>query len=61
MDKELTGVGGHSIVHSGGTGYVKGVELYRIGQTNVWGRYPMHFHDLEDAVPFNSVGERVLR
>ena len=29
---ELTGFGGHIIVYSGGTGYVEGVELYRMGQ-----------------------------
>jgi len=45
-DKELTGFGGHIMVHSGGQGYVEGVELYRMGQTNVLGRYPMHFHVL---------------
>ena len=45
-DKELTGFGGHIMVHSGGVGYVEGVELYRMGQTNVLGRYPMHFHVL---------------
>jgi G8 domain len=41
---ELTGFGGHIIIHSGGKGYVEGTELYRMGQTNVMGRYPMHFH-----------------
>jgi len=44
---ELTGFGGHIMIHSGGKGYVEGVELYRMGQTNVLGRYPMHFHLLE--------------
>jgi len=43
-DKELTGFGGHVIVTSGGVGRVEGVQLYRMGQTNVLGRYPMHFH-----------------
>jgi hypothetical protein len=45
-NKELTGFGGHIIVANGGRGYVEGVELYRMGQTNVLGRYPMHFHIL---------------
>ena len=45
---ELTGFGGHIIVHNGGKGYVEGVELTRMGQTNVLGRYPIHFHDLGD-------------
>jgi hypothetical protein len=46
---ELTGYGGHIVVHDGGKGYVEGVELYRLGQTNVLARYPMHFHILEDT------------
>ena len=37
-DKDLTGYGGHMIVHEGGKGYVEGVELFRMGQTNVLGR-----------------------
>jgi hypothetical protein len=41
---ELTGFGGHVIVTPGGVGRVEGVQLYRMGQTNVLGRYPMHFH-----------------
>jgi G8 domain len=42
--KEITGFGGHVMVHQNGRGYVQGVEFYRMGQTNVLGRYPMHFH-----------------
>ena len=33
-----TGFGGHIIIHNGGLGYMEGVELYRMGQTNVLGR-----------------------
>jgi hypothetical protein len=50
-DEYLTGYGGHVMVHNGGVGYVEGVELFRMGQTNVLGRYPMHFHVLGDACP----------
>jgi len=39
------------MVHSNGVGYVEGVELYRMGQTNVLGRYPMHFHLLQNNCP----------
>ena len=46
---QLTGFGGHVIVQGNGTGFVEGVELYRMGQTNVLGRYPMHFHLLGDC------------
>jgi hypothetical protein len=38
--------GGHVRIEEGGVGQVENVELYRMGQTNVKGRYPMHFHML---------------
>ncbi len=46
---DLTGFGGHVVMHLGGVGYVEGVELYRMGQTNVLGKYPMHFHLLGEC------------
>ena len=46
---ELSGYGAHIMVHGGGRGFVEGVELFRVGQTNVLGRYPMHFHLLGDC------------
>jgi len=46
---ELTGFGGHIMVQDSGIGQVEGVELYRMGQTNVLGRYPIHFHLLGDC------------
>jgi G8 domain len=42
--KQITGFGGHVMVHQTGKGFVEGVEFFRMGQTNVLGRYPMHFH-----------------
>jgi G8 domain len=48
-DKDLTGYGGHIIIYNGGRGFVEGVELFRMGQTNVLGRYPIHFHALNDC------------
>lgn len=45
----LTGFGGHMVVYYGGIGNVEGVELFRMGQTNVLGRYPMHFHLLGEC------------
>ena len=38
-DTYLTGYGGHIMMHDGGLGFVEGVELYRMGQTNFMGRY----------------------
>lgn len=46
-----TGYGGHVMVTEGGKGFVEGVELYRMGQTNVLGRYPFHFHVLGNGCP----------
>ena len=44
---EITGFGGHVIVHKGGKGYIEGVEFFRMGMTNMLGRYPVHFHLLD--------------
>uniref|UniRef100_A0A7S4S4Y0 G8 domain-containing protein n=1 Tax=Ditylum brightwellii TaxID=49249 RepID=A0A7S4S4Y0_9STRA len=47
---KLTGYGGHIRVHgSTSIGQIEGVELYRLGQTNVLGKYPMHFHMIGDC------------
>ncbi|KAI9034510.1 G8 domain-containing protein [Hyaloraphidium curvatum] len=44
-DKFPTGFGGHVLVTgTAASANVSGVELYRMGQTNVLGRYPLHFH-----------------
>mmetsp|Transcript_20238 Transcript_20238/g.42749 ORF Transcript_20238/g.42749 Transcript_20238/m.42749 type:complete len:1211 (-) Transcript_20238:513-4145(-) len=41
----LTGYGGHVMASgSQSTARVAGVEFYRMGQTNIIGRYPFHFH-----------------
>ena len=44
-DTHLTGFGGHVRgVGEGATLQLDGVEFYRMGMTNVLGRYPLHFH-----------------
>lgn len=58
---DTTGFGGHIIVHSGGKGYVEGVELYRMGQTNVMGRYPFHWHLLGSCPDCYFSGNSVHR
>jgi hypothetical protein len=50
-DAGLTGFGGHVMLREGAKGYVEGVEFVRMGQTNVLGRYPLHFHVLGDGCP----------
>ncbi|MEO0857903.1 MAG: G8 domain-containing protein [Bacteroidota bacterium] len=38
------GFGGHVMFMVGGTAQIEGVELVRMGQTGVRGRYPIHWH-----------------
>jgi len=49
----IDGFGGHTMAMGSesmdpGALYVEGVELYRMGQTGVMGRYPVHWHLLTD-------------
>jgi hypothetical protein len=59
-NKYLTGYGGHVLVTgTSAIGHFRGVEFKNVGQTNVLGRYPVHFHLMEDAAtganPSNNV------
>ena len=56
---ETAGFGGHIMVMNGGTtccvaagkAYIEGMELFRMGQKSIIGRYPMHWHMVaEDGV-----------
>jgi hypothetical protein len=40
----LTGMGGHTMITGQGEGRLRGVEFWRMGMTNIVGRYPVHFH-----------------
>eukprot|EP00475_Leptophrys_vorax_P012438 TRINITY_DN1888_c0_g1_i1.p1 TRINITY_DN1888_c0_g1~~TRINITY_DN1888_c0_g1_i1.p1 ORF type:complete len:1154 (-),score=257.11 TRINITY_DN1888_c0_g1_i1:36-3497(-) len=40
----LTGFGGHIFVTGTSTARVSGLELFRMGQTNILARYPFHLH-----------------
>jgi hypothetical protein len=42
------GYGGHIFIFNTGIGRASGVELYHMGQTNILGKYPFHFHLLGD-------------
>ena len=56
-ESETAGFGGHIMVMNGGTGccvtsgrgFIQGVELYRMGQKSIVGRYPMHWHMCAEA------------
>ncbi len=54
-DSYLTGYGGHIRVSGpGAVGRLRGVELLRMGQTNVMGHYPMHYHLVGTPYPGSS-------
>ncbi len=40
--------GGHIMIHKDGIAHVESVELYNMGQKTILGRYPFHWHLLED-------------
>jgi len=51
-DKYTTGFGAHVRIEGPtSTGRFSGVEWFRVGQTNVLGRYPVHFHMCLQSVP----------
>ena len=54
---ELTGYGGHIMILEGGRANIAGVELYRMGQTNVLGRYPIHFNQVGEGCVGCSVSD----
>jgi len=41
--------GGHIMAHHGGEAYIDSIELYKMGQAGVMGRYPFHWHYAGDA------------
>lgn len=40
--------GGHIMIHSGAQAHVNSVELYKMGQRSIIGRYPFHWHLLQE-------------
>lgn len=42
-------IGGHIMVHLGGQAYIDSIELSRMGQAGVMGRYPFHWHWAADV------------
>jgi len=51
-DQFLDGFGGHvQVIGTAASGRFSGVELYRMGQTNVLGRYPLHWHLVDVTDP----------
>ncbi|MEB3345813.1 G8 domain-containing protein [Aquimarina gracilis] len=47
-NNEQTGFGGHIMLMKNSTSHVEQVELYKMGQKGILGRYPFHWHLNED-------------
>ena len=43
-DSVNDGFGAHTMVHPGGEQHIQGVEYFRVGQRDLLGRYPTHWH-----------------
>ena len=43
-DSEIGGIGGHTMVMGDAKAFISDVELYRMGQRKLVGRYPFHWH-----------------
>ncbi|MEM9357978.1 MAG: G8 domain-containing protein [Pseudomonadota bacterium] len=48
-DSVVDGFGAHTMVMDGAEQYISGAEFYRVGQEDILGRYPIHWHMLGDA------------
>lgn len=53
-DSDADKFGGHVLITSAGSGRFSGIELIRMGQQNVMGRYPLHYHMLDDTTIDNN-------
>lgn len=45
---EANQFGGHIMIHMSGKAYVDNVELFRMGQKSILGRYPFHWHLIQE-------------
>jgi len=61
-NNHLTGFGAHIFVAgASAVAHIAGVELFRVGQTNVLGRYPLHFHLMGDTRTSDGGGRAYVR
>ena len=62
---ETAGFGGHIMVMDGGLSpgkaFIEGVELFRMGQKSIRGRYPMHWHMLANGGAGQYFRDNVVR
>jgi hypothetical protein len=45
---ETNQFGAHVMIHMSGVAHVEGIELYRVGQKSILGRYPFHWHLIQE-------------
>lgn len=58
---EANGIGGHMMTMAGTSIHVSGLELFRMGQRALLGRYPFHWHLVESAPGQSIVGSSIHR
>jgi cell surface hyaluronidase len=47
-NSDANGFGGHIMIHSTGIAHIENIELFQMGQKGLLGRYPFHWHLLEE-------------
>lgn len=57
---EATRYGGHSMCIAGSVCHISGVRAFRMGQENVMGRYPFHFHLMGDIAGSSYIQDSVV-
>jgi hypothetical protein len=58
-DSDVIGFGGHIMIMRGGHAQVSGVELQRMGQRGLPGRYPIHWHEAGDREGSYAIGNAI--
>ncbi len=58
-DSDGSAFGGHVMVMAGGHAQVSGVELQRMGQRGLPGRYPIHWHEASDRTGSYAIGNSI--
>jgi hypothetical protein len=58
-DSDVNAFGGHIMVMAGGHGQISGIELTRMGQRGLAGRYPLHWHEAKDRDGSYAIGNSI--
>jgi hypothetical protein len=60
-DSDANAFGGHIMVMDGGHAQISGIELKRMGQRGLPGRYPIHWHEAKDRSGNYAIGNSINR